>query len=309
MNTTELSIVINVDDLGLHPAVQRAVADLAARGMVTSTTLLANGPFFEQALSLAKDMPEVGIGVHCNVLRGRPLSQTKQVSSLVGKDGLFLGSYPALFARYMSNRIDYQQLAGEWRAQIQRVLDAGIRPTHLDSEKHTHVWPAFMRVAQQLAEEFDIPWMRRPKECSPLTRLDKPGIRCSFLNVCASMHRRHQNVVWPDTIWGIADQKDDLRPEALDRHLAAWTAKADKKNSAPLVLEICCHPGLPAQNDPPLPSEFGRMRVDKQWNAEYQNLAHADWKTIFSRHNARLVHYGQLCPRTRKPTNVQDSSI
>lgn len=301
MNTNQLAIIINVDDLGLHPAVRRAVADLAARGTVTSTTLLANGPAFEEALSLPQEAPGVGIGVHLNVLRGRPLSPPEKVSTLVGGNGLFPGSYAQLFARYLSNRIDYQQLAREWRAQIQRVLDAGIRPTHLDSEKHTHVWPGFMRTAQKLAAEFDIPWMRRPKERSALTRLDKPGIRCSFLNVWAALHRRHDDVAWPDTIWGIADQKELLRPETLDTHLSAWRPK---DTDAPRVLEICCHPGLRAQDDPGLPPEFGHMRVDKQWDAEYQSLATAPWKEIFSRHDARPAHYGQLCPRTRKPYNV-----
>ncbi len=313
MNTTPLAIIINVDDLGLHPAVHRAVADLAGRGTVTSTTLLANGPAFEHAVGLHRQIIEqgapLGIGVHCNVLRGRPLSPPAQVSTLTGGNGLFLGSYPALFARYVSNRIDYQQLENEWRAQIRRVVDAGIRPTHLDSEKHTHAWPAFMRIAQKLAAEFNIHWVRRPRERSPLTRLDTPGIRCSFLNACASLHKKHPDVAWPDTVWGIADQKDNLLPEALDRHLDAWAAKSGgTKKTAPRVLEICCHPGLPVPEDPALPAEFGHMRVDQQWTAEYQSLATANWKKIFRRHNARLVHYGQLCPHTRKPRHAQEDN-
>lgn len=276
-------VIVNVDDLGLHPAVRRAVVSLSEKGVVTSSTLLANGPDVEQAARIGG----IGLGVHLNVLRGRPVLQPRLVSSLVGENDLFFGDYGKLFAKYLSSRVDLHQVEAEWAAQIERILDLGVQPTHLDSEKHIHAWPGMMAVAGRLAARYGIRWVRRPRECAGLLRLDKGGLRTKFLNVCAMMQKQPVDVFWPDRVWGIADQGERLLPAAFKAYMAGSTDR---------VVEIVCHPGDPRDDDPPLPADFGSMRVGAQWRLEYDRLADPQWQGMFREMEARLVHYGQIRP-------------
>ncbi|MGE4290969.1 MAG: ChbG/HpnK family deacetylase [Desulfovibrio sp.] len=280
-------VIVNVDDLGLHPAVRRAVVGLSDKGIVTSSTLMANGPDLEEAARIGG----VGLGVHLNVLRGRPVLQPRLISSLVREDDRFYGDYGALFARYLAGRVDLLQVEAEWGAQIERILDLGVRPTHLDSEKHIHAWPGMMAVAGKLAQRYGIRWVRRPRECAGLLRWDKGGLRTKFLNVCALMQKKPQDVSWPDRIWGIADQGERLLPESFKTYMAGSTDQ---------VVEICCHPGDPREGDPPLPADFGPMRVGAQWRTEYDRLADPDWLEVLRDMNATLVHYGQIRPEDTK---------
>ena len=85
-------LIVNVDDLGLHPAVRRAVEACAAQGTVTSASVLANGPDQDAV----RPYPGLTLGAHLNILRGAPLSPPREVTSLVGENGLFLGSFSQL---------------------------------------------------------------------------------------------------------------------------------------------------------------------------------------------------------------------
>ena len=78
-------LIVNVDDLGLHPAVRRAVEACAAQGTVTSASVLANGPDQDAV----RPYPGLTLGAHLNILRGAPLSPPREVASLVGENGLF----------------------------------------------------------------------------------------------------------------------------------------------------------------------------------------------------------------------------
>lgn len=274
-------VIVNVDDLGLHPAVRRAVADLSERGIVTSSTLMANGPDLEAASQLGG----VGLGVHLNVLRGKPVSEPGRVSTLISDQKLFLGDYGRLLARYLARKVDLREVEAEWDAQISRIQDLGVRPTHLDSEKHIHAWPGMMTVATRLARRHGIGWVRRPRERGWAWRMDKGGLRIKFLKVCSLRQRCPEQVRWPDHVWGIADQGDQLLPDAFKAYMAG---------SSDRVVEIVCHPGMPRDNDPPLPADFGALRVGEQWRVEYDRLADPRWSDVLQSMQAQLVHYGQL---------------
>lgn len=278
-------VIINADDSGLHPAVRRAVLDLSKKGTLSSTTLLANGPDIEQAAK----MEGVGLGVHLNLLRGRPILPGNQIKTLVGADNMLLGDYKKLFARYVTGRLDHKQVEAEWSAQIERILDLGVKPTHFDSEKHIHAWPTLMAVAGRLADRYGVRWLRRPKECSELSRVDSGGIRVRFLNVCALFQKKPKKVSWPDMLWGIADQGENLSPQGFLKYMQQHAGER-----AGLVVEICCHPGLPETGDPEIPAEFGKMRVGLQWQAEFDALSNPEWLDVFDELGANVVNYGDL---------------
>ena len=280
-------VIVNVDDLGLNPAVTRAVQELASMGTVTSSTLMVNAPYASRALTELRDAG-VGIGVHLNILRGSPVSDPAKIPTLVDKQtGLFPGSYRKLFSNLRSGRLDPRQAKAEWMAQIERAREMGLEPDHVDSEKHVHGLPGLNQAAAEAAAEAGVPWMRRPMERGWKNPWRKPGRRTWFLRVWRPFHVRVRGIAQPDSCWGIADQGVDLLPERFE----AWANRFK-----PRLVEIVCHPGVSSPDDPGLPEEFGPMRVEAQWEAEMRSLSNQAWLETFDRLGAKPVSYGELDP-------------
>jgi predicted glycoside hydrolase/deacetylase ChbG (UPF0249 family) len=286
-------VVVNVDDLGLSAAVRRAVEDLAGLARVSSATLLVNGPDAPAAARLsAQGGGALGVGVHLNILRGRPESPAHEIAGLVWPQGLFLGDYVALFRRYLGRAFTPADAELEWTRQVERALALGVAPTHLDSEKHIHVWPGLFEAACRVAEAFGIGWVRRPVELVSPLRWDKGGRRARILNTFALWHQvpRNGRVACPHSVFGVADQGAELLPGRLSAYM---------KRVRPDVLEVVCHPGAPCEGDDAVPVEYGPMRISGQWQAERDALAAPGWEAALADAGARLVHYGQLDPATR----------
>lgn len=165
-------LIVNADDFGLSPGVNAGVAAAHTGGILTSATLLANAPGFDEAVAIARAHPRLGVGVHLNLVRGRPLSPAGEVALLVDGDGVF--------RRFRTRRMTAAFLAqaeAEYRRQLERVLDAGIGPTHIDFEKH-HAWQGpLYRLACRLAGERGIAAARNLAEpvAWSLRRLGWPG--------------------------------------------------------------------------------------------------------------------------------------
>src|SRR5258706_7379115 len=137
-------VVVTADDFGLCAAVNRAVARAHDEGVLTSASLLANGPAFEEAVAIARARPALSIGVHLTLFRGRPLSPPARVASLLDARGCFLANGWRLFARGVSGRVARDEIRLECEAQVARILAAGLKPAFVNSEKHAHHWlPGF----------------------------------------------------------------------------------------------------------------------------------------------------------------------
>jgi predicted glycoside hydrolase/deacetylase ChbG (UPF0249 family) len=142
-------LVVNADDFGFTPDVNQGIVEAHRRGILTATTLMANGAAFEDALRLARETPALDIGCHLVLIGGRSL--------VTGKP------YPLTVTRLLTALArreirPYEELA----AQVRRIVDAGLRPTHLDTHKHTHLAPPVLDAVARLGQEFGIRWVRRP---------------------------------------------------------------------------------------------------------------------------------------------------
>src|SRR5579863_2120073 len=110
---------------------------------------MANGAAFDDALRLARETPTLDIGCHLVLVGERSLLTGKPYPPTVGR----------LLAALARREVrPYEELA----AQVRRILDAGIRPTHLDTHKHTHLAPPVLEAVARLAEESGALWVRRP---------------------------------------------------------------------------------------------------------------------------------------------------
>lgn len=147
-----MQFIINSDDFGYCPGINAAILYCHTHGILTSTTLMANGLFFEQAVQLAKAHPTLGVGVHLVMTFGRPLLD--DMPSLTDEAGNFLKRT----AFDEQSTIDAHELYREWQAQIEKVKAAGIIPTHLDSHHHMHNFNETTReVIEQLATDYQLP--------------------------------------------------------------------------------------------------------------------------------------------------------
>lgn len=143
-------LVVNADDFGYTRDVNSGIIEAHRHGILTATTLMANGTEFDHAVELANDNPNLDIGCHLVLIGGKSLLQS----------GHPLPQSLPEFLRCMALRQlnPYDEL----RAQVEKIIKAGIQPTHLDTHKHTHLALPVLNAVARLSKEFGIRWVRRP---------------------------------------------------------------------------------------------------------------------------------------------------
>jgi predicted glycoside hydrolase/deacetylase ChbG (UPF0249 family) len=284
-----IELIVNVDDLGLHPAVRRAVEDCGAAGTVTSASALANGPDQD---ALRPSYPGISLGAHLNIVRGAPLSPPREVRSLVGGNGLFLGSFTALAARALRGGIVRSEVRLEWSRQVAHLRARGLALSHLDSEQHAHHLPGLFGVACDVAREHGIAWVRRSDERFGGIRFGLPALRRAILRALAARAQTGPAVGTVDAVWGIADQGPRCTAGSCVRALRglAYT------RGSPRIIEVVCHPGRALAQDPAIPPSFGRMRVRALWEPEYRGFSGDAWRVAAAANNWRLTSFDRLRP-------------
>ncbi len=130
-------IIINADDLGMSDKQNRQIQECISLGVITSSTLIANGPCFEKGVEIAKRNPQISIGVHLNIIEFTPLTNADifRKHGMLDSDEQFIEG--AAFVVPIDEEL-MQAIFEEWDAQISRVEAAGIIPSHCDSHEHTH---------------------------------------------------------------------------------------------------------------------------------------------------------------------------
>lgn len=144
-------LIINADDFGYSTGINYGIIHSYQQGILSSTTMLANMSGFEEGIKLAKENPDLGIGIHLALTIGSPLRN--DVPSLVEKNGKFhkLSFYEKDF------EIDSDELYKEWKEQIEKVINSGIIPTHMDSHHHVNGIDLITTIFNQLAKEYNFP--------------------------------------------------------------------------------------------------------------------------------------------------------
>src|SRR5271154_2160978 len=134
-------LILNADDFGLTRGVNEGIIRSHCEGILTSATLMATGPAFDDAVERAKATPTLGVGCHLVLMGGTAGAKPSEIPSLVDVNGLLPESLGIFVTKVTSRSIQTRDIEIELRAQIQKILRAGIEPTHVDTHKHTHVHP------------------------------------------------------------------------------------------------------------------------------------------------------------------------
>lgn len=157
-------LIVNADDFGFTRGVNEGILRAHRTGIVTSTTIMANGDAFEEAVEMARVMPSLGVGCHLSAVGGRPISKPSEIPTLVDHDGLLPPTLGQLLIKLARKSVSTDEIAAEFRSQLIRITSAGITPTHLDTHKHSHTHPQVMRALARVATEFGVVCVRNPFE-------------------------------------------------------------------------------------------------------------------------------------------------
>jgi predicted glycoside hydrolase/deacetylase ChbG (UPF0249 family) len=157
------TLVINADDLGLTVGVNDGIFDAHDRGILTSASLMASAPAAADAIRRASHST-LGIGVHLTLVDSAPMLLPHCVPTLVQDDGRFHPSWRPFIVACLLGRVSMDDVERELTAQIECITSHGIKPTHLDSHKHVHLFPPVFGIVVRLAERFRIPVIRVPYE-------------------------------------------------------------------------------------------------------------------------------------------------
>src|SRR5262249_19288047 len=124
----------------------------------------ANGSCARQAIGYLSQHSHLCAGAHLNAVEGDPISASSGVEIITDKKGSFLG-LPALLSRWMQRPREVARAVEiEWRAQVERLLSAGINLSHSDSHQHVHAFPPAFECAVRLCREYGVPALRIPNE-------------------------------------------------------------------------------------------------------------------------------------------------
>jgi len=285
---------VNADDLGWTSGVNRAIVEAHRNGIVTSTTVLANGLAFEDGMQVARATPGLGVGVHLNLTNGRPILPSNRVTTLVDARGEFSGTTPQLLFRMASGKLALAEVEQEWDAQIRRVRDAGIEPTHLDGHKHVHMLPKFFPIAVRLAKKHGIASVRIAHESSTLRAalasgqshnsgaVLKQGAQARGLKLLAPDARElaeGAGIDVADYFCGIA-QTGELTQQGLQKLLSVLPEG---------ITELMCHPGYA---DEELAKSGTRLQASRE--AELRILTDTEIRISVASLGIRLINYAQI---------------
>jgi chitin disaccharide deacetylase len=285
------NLIVNADDLGWTTGVNRGVAEAHRNGIVTSASLLANGEAVAEAVELARDTNGLGVGVHLNLNDGPPVAPRESVPSLVNDSGEFEGGPDGLLLKIATRGLAMREVEIEWEAQISKVRNAGIEPTHLDGHKHVHMLPGLFEIALRLAKRHGIGAIRVSHEASGLRAalstgasraavVLKQGVQARGLKLLARDARdqaERAGVSTADYFCGIA-QTGELTKEGLARLLRSLPEG---------TTELMCHPGYA---DEALRKTATRLQASRQ--KEVEILTDMEIRNLVASQGIRLIDYG-----------------
>lgn len=284
-------VILNADDFGLTRGVNEGIIRAHREGILTSATLMANGPAFDDAIERAKANPKLGIGCHLVLSGGLAVAPREMIPSLAGPDGALPESLAALVVRVTSGRLEPGDMETELRAQIEKIRAAGVEPSHVDTHKHTHTHPRIMNVVGRVARAYGISRIRNPvedlRDSWRMTRSDGLARLLDLAAACAvcsvgfqfrALSRRY-GLLSPDHFLGLA-ATGRLNAAALARLMGALPEGRT---------EIMLHPGI---WDPEL--EKVGSRLQRQRETEMEALLAPEVGRVVKERNIRLITYHEL---------------
>jgi chitin disaccharide deacetylase len=287
-------LIINADDFGLTTGVNRAIVEAHECGVVSSATLMANGQAFDEAVKLAGSRPRLGVGCHVVLVDGAPLVRDAATHTLLDRSGSTdgaprfregIGRFAALA---LLGRLAPDEIEAEATAQIRKLQSAGIAVTHLDSHKHTHMFPQVFRPLLRAAKACGVTAVRNPFERIRGAQVaSRPGlwqrwVEVRMLRGLVKQFReavRQAGMTTPDGTLAIV--ATGALDQGLLRHMVEHLPDG--------VWELVCHPGY---NDAELQAVPTRLRESRE--QELRILTSQATRDLLQANGVEVISYGEL---------------
>jgi predicted glycoside hydrolase/deacetylase ChbG (UPF0249 family) len=292
-------LIVNADDFGMTAGINRGIAEAQQHGIVTSATLMANSRAFEEAAAMARSLAGNGshfsVGCHVVLLDGEPLLPAERVGSLL-QPGANNGSHfrfklSDFVLASFRGKLRPDEIEAEAGAQMERLQAAGVEPSHFDTHKHAHMFPAVLRPLLRAARARNVPAVRNPfGQVWPLPLGDV--LRC---------HQLWKRFAQLNTLRSFAAKfREEVKAHGLrttDGSLAVLvTGILDLKLFSKIVdnipegtWEFVCHPGY---NDAELATV--RTRLRKSRTQELELLTSPGAREALQRRGIELITYYEL---------------
>ncbi|HET9282303.1 MAG TPA: ChbG/HpnK family deacetylase [Candidatus Angelobacter sp.] len=282
-------LIINADDFGLTAGVNRAIAEANRSGVLTSATMMANARAFAEAAVLAKSQPSLKTGCHVVLIDGDPVSTN--LPSLTNGSSCFRSSLKQFALAAVRRQISADEIQQEAEAQILKIQSQGIILTHIDSHKHTHMFPHVLRPVLRAAKACGIRAVRNPFEPlrawphsavlgTPALWLRSAGV--TAFTMFASEFRRaikEAGMLSTDGTVGIA------ATGKLDQKMLLGILAALPEGT----WELVCHPGY---SDADLQAAGTRLTTSRE--TELAALTSSETKDTLARQKIELISYAEL---------------
>ncbi|MGB5834692.1 MAG: ChbG/HpnK family deacetylase [Thiohalocapsa sp.] len=276
LSTTKY-LVINADDFGYYRCVSQGIVEAARAGVVSATSVMANRPGVDQQIPTLLQLTGIDVGVHLNITCGEPLTDALRAripdTEMPGK------FWWALRIPFASRLL--RDVGDEWRAQITKCLTLGVDVRFLNSHEHVHMLPRLLSLVLELAQDFNIPFIRHSQPDWFYSSTTRSLVRNGLLQgLCAVQNRALKQMPMP-RMFGMS-ASGTLNMDYLD----AMTAQLEHGVAG----ELMCHPGLcdPSQISNP------RVRAYHAWNLEYATLVSEEFAKLRERENVQLVRFSDL---------------
>ena len=282
-------LIINADDFGLTEGVNRAIAEANRSGALTSATMMANAGAFGEAAAQAKSQPTLRTGCHVVLIDGAPVSAN--LPTLTNGASCFRSSLKEFALAAVRRQISADEIQQETEAQIRKILSLGLSLTHVDSHKHTHMFPHILRPVLRAAKACGISAVRNPFEpvrawphgtvmTTPGLWLRSAGV-ATFQMFAAAFRRalKEEGMHSTDGTVGIA------ATGKLDQRMLLQILAALPEGT----WELVTHPGY---SDADLRSAGTRLTASRE--VELAALTSLETKEALARQKIELISYAEL---------------
>ena len=274
-------LLVNADDFGLSSAINNGIVAALTEGIVRSTSIVASGDAFDEAIDQARANPQLGVGVHLTLVEEAAIAPSATIPTLAPQ-GMLPPKYGALIKAVATGHIGMLDIEREFRAQIEKCLAVGLTLTHLDSHQHTHAFPAIFKLVLRLGNEYRIPGIRIPRDRPRLSQRSVPR----FLPKCALCVLAHGDAMLFARGGSITTQHfaglfetGDLTQQALLNIFAKLK---------PGTTELVCHPGQPDAS-----GKYTNWNERRQ--TELATLTSPTIRKAVGDNRIELISYRELC--------------
>lgn len=267
---------MNGDDFGLSSGINRGIRQAYNQGILRSASLMANGPAFAEAVAIAGATPGLSVGVHLSLVGEKCAAPLSLVRGLAGEEGFLPPSHLSFLRGYLRGRFGPAQIRAEIDAQILRILDAGLVPTHIDSHQHLHLLPGVLEIVLEIARRAGISVIRIPWERSPIGGRWPQKRVLGWFSQKAARKIRAAQMRSPDHFFGFG-----LSGRLDERNLLRILGRL-----GPGVNEVMCHPGFPD-------GAAERHNWGYLWEAELAALCSPAVRSFIDREDIRISAFRQ----------------